>query len=99
MAKKDAGSIAAKARSRASRTSKQSILNDFGRVYSTLISDYKTMPPRAKLIDAFLIFLVALGVMQFTFCIIFGTFVSDWFLDMHGPISSWKIVFQLKEYT
>jgi len=33
-------------------------------------------PQRVKLLDAFLVFLIAVGVLQFAYCVIAGNFVS-----------------------
>jgi hypothetical protein len=33
-------------------------------------------PQRVKLLDAFLVFLIAVGVLQFVYCVIAGNFVS-----------------------
>lgn len=48
-----------------------------GKVLLKVFNDYfDTAPGRVRLIDAFMAFLVALGVFQFGICIIIGTYVS-----------------------
>jgi oligosaccharyltransferase complex subunit epsilon len=40
-------------------------------------------PQRVKLLDAFLVFLIAVGVLQFVYCVIAGNFVSPTY---HGVL-------------
>lgn len=42
-------------------------------VYERYLSD---TPSRTKLIDAFLVFLVVVGVLQFVYCVVAGNYVS-----------------------
>ena len=41
-------------------------------------------PQRVKLLDAFLVFLMAVGVLQFVYCVIAGNFVSFSFVSYAG---------------
>ncbi|ODV82418.1 defender against death DAD protein [Suhomyces tanzawaensis NRRL Y-17324] len=60
------------------------ISNSFGELFaaiSTTYNDYSTtLTPRLKLIDLFLVFLVALGVLQFVYVILVGNFPFNAFL-------------------
>lgn len=44
----------------------------FKRVYDNYVSQ---STPRTKLIDGFLVLLLLLGIVQFTFCVLVGSFV------------------------
>lgn len=58
-----------------------SLIKELGTVVSTTYSDYiNTLTPRLKLIDLFLVFLVALGILQFVYVILVGNFPFNAFL-------------------
>jgi oligosaccharyltransferase complex subunit epsilon len=51
---------------------------DWDDVLNNLIKTYQdTTPQRTKLIDVFLAFLVAVGVVQFLYCILAGNYVRS----------------------
>lgn len=63
----------------AASTSKSN--DSFWGVCEKLWKDYEvTATKRTKLIDIFMGFLVVLGVLQFAFCLVFGTFVCVYIL-------------------
>jgi oligosaccharyltransferase complex subunit epsilon len=99
MAKKSAPSSAAtKASERTSTASSASMTNStstkstssssglsYQKLGQTLYQTYLTSSSkRIKLIDSFLIFLVLLGIFQFTFCLVAGTFPFNAFLGGFG---------------
>ncbi|KAA8917497.1 hypothetical protein TRICI_000363 [Trichomonascus ciferrii] len=52
------------------------VSEDFSKVMNSLVKNYvEKATVRTKLIDSFMVFLVALGILQFVFCILVGTFV------------------------
>jgi hypothetical protein len=52
------------------------VMSDFYKVVEKVITNYRDeATTRTKLIDGFLVFLVVLGVLQFVFCVLVGTFV------------------------
>ncbi|EGW32754.1 uncharacterized protein SPAPADRAFT_60106 [Spathaspora passalidarum NRRL Y-27907] len=56
-------------------------LNELYSAINTTIADYTdSLTPRLKLIDSFLVFLVALGVLQFVYVLIVGNFPFNAFL-------------------
>lgn len=56
-------------------------LSDLVSAINTTYSDYtKTLTPRLKLIDLFLAFLVALGILQFIYVLLVGNFPFNAFL-------------------
>jgi hypothetical protein len=61
-------------------------LEEYSKVFSQIYTRYtESATTRLKVIDSFLVFLVALGVLQFVFCVLVGTFVStklslSWFI-------------------
>ncbi|RCK67412.1 Dolichyl-diphosphooligosaccharide--protein glycosyltransferase subunit DAD1 [Candida viswanathii] len=58
-----------------------STINELKSTINTTVSDYfKSLTPRLKLIDFFLTFLVALGVLQFIYVILIGNFPFNAFL-------------------
>lgn len=47
-------------------------------VIQTLLQNYqKATPQRTKLLDAFMAFLVAVGVLQFVYCVLAGNYVRE----------------------
>ncbi|CAK7242549.1 MAG: oligosaccharyltransferase complex subunit epsilon [Sporothrix thermara] len=51
-------------------------------VVQTLLQNYqKTTPQRTKLLDAFMAFLVAVGVLQFVYCVLAGNYPFNAFLS------------------
>jgi oligosaccharyltransferase complex subunit epsilon len=46
-------------------------------------------PQRVKLLDAFLVFLIAVGVLQFVYCVIAGNFVSTTYLEVVWFVGCW----------
>lgn len=55
--------------------------DDVANAINTTYANYlKTLTPRLKLIDAFLVFLVALGVLQFVYVLLVGNFPFNAFL-------------------
>lgn len=62
-------------------TSIGSTLNELKSTIDTTINDYfKSLTPRLKLIDFFLIFLICLGILQFIYVILIGNFPFNAFL-------------------
>lgn len=56
-------------------------LNEVTAAVNATYNDYiKTLTPRLKLIDTFLVFLVALGVLQFVYVLLVGNFPFNAFL-------------------
>jgi oligosaccharyltransferase complex subunit epsilon len=54
------------------------VSDDFSKVVNSLVNNYvEKVNVRTKLIDSFMVFLVALGILQFVFCILVGTFVCS----------------------
>lgn len=52
-------------------------LDEYSKVFNQIYNRYtQSATTKLKLIDSFLVFLVALGILQFVFCILVGTFVS-----------------------
>ncbi|PRT54697.1 Dolichyl-diphosphooligosaccharide--protein glycosyltransferase subunit dad1 [Wickerhamiella sorbophila] len=49
-------------------------------VFTSLVNAHKNAPPRMKLIDIFMVFLVLSGVVQFIFCLLVGNFPFNAFL-------------------
>jgi len=47
-------------------------------------------PQRVKLLDAFLVFLIVVGVLQFVYCVIAGNFVSTFVLSLRGLREGWR---------
>lgn len=64
--------------------SKSSLQQSIGEVISAVHATYddylKTLTPRLKLIDCLLVFLVALGVLQFVYVLLIGNFPFNAFL-------------------
>lgn len=58
----------------------QSISDVLNAVNTTYDNYLETLTPRLKLIDAFLVFLVALGVLQFVYVLLVGNFPFNAFL-------------------
>lgn len=51
---------------------------DFSKVVNSLVNNYvEKATVRTKIIDSFMVFLVGLGILQFVFCILVGTFVCS----------------------
>lgn len=64
-----------------STSSSTSTINDFSTsLKSTIDSYFKTLTPRLKLIDIFLVFLVLVALIQFIFVILVGNFPFNAFL-------------------
>lgn len=56
-------------------------VSDVSSAFSTTYHDYvSTLTPRLQLIDLFLVFLVALGVLQFVYVVLVGNFPFNAFL-------------------
>lgn len=67
----------AAAASSSSSSSSSSSGNALQNVADNLLSHYqKSTPPRTKLLDAFMAFLVAVGALQFVYCVLAGNYVS-----------------------
>lgn len=57
-----------------------------------------TTPQRVKLIDAFMAFLVLVGVLQFVYCVLVGNYVSrelscfllSFYVGASGKIEAWN---------
>lgn len=45
-------------------------------VFTSLVNAHKDAPPRVRVIDIFMGFLVLSGIVQFSFCLLVGNFVS-----------------------
>jgi len=56
------------------------------RIAHNLVSHYlDTTPQRTKLLDAFMAFLVAVGALQFVYCILAGNYVRSFNFLSHSP--------------
>lgn len=53
-------------------------------VVTKVVESYKQAPARLQLIDAFMAFLVASGIAQFAFCVVFGNYPFNAFLAGFG---------------
>lgn len=73
----DASAPPKKARALALGQSISDVLNAVNTTYDNYL---KTLTPRLKLIDAFLAFLVALGILQFVYVLLVGNFPFNAFL-------------------
>mmetsp|Transcript_4010 Transcript_4010/g.5149 ORF Transcript_4010/g.5149 Transcript_4010/m.5149 type:complete len:116 (-) Transcript_4010:321-668(-) len=52
-----------------------------GEVFSQLVTDYKVTPTQLKLIDAYCLFVVLVGGIQFAYCTLVGSFPFNSFLS------------------
>lgn len=81
MAKKDSTQMKKAAAASNNGTSIGQSINEVISAIETTYKDYSnTLTPRLKLIDLFLLFLVVLGVLQFLFVLLVGTFPFNAFL-------------------
>lgn len=53
-------------------------------IANSLLAQHREAPPQLKLIDAFMAFLVFVGVVEFAFCILVGNFPFNAFLSAFG---------------
>ena len=75
--------MSSKSSSSSSAQTAQDVLHDLYRHYVS-----KT-PQRVKLIDAFMAFLVGVGVLQFVYCVLVGNYVSSFFF-FSGSLLRWS---------
>ncbi len=50
-------------------------------VFGKLKTSYDSMPVKLKLIDAYLLYILLTGIVQFAYCVIVGTFPFNAFLS------------------
>ncbi|CAH6723547.1 dolichyl-diphosphooligosaccharide--protein glycosyltransferase subunit Ost2p [[Candida] jaroonii] len=63
------------------KSTKTSVIDDLVNTINTTYSDYvKSLTPRTKLIDTFLLYLLALGILQFIYVLLVGNFPFNAFL-------------------
>uniref|UniRef100_A0A060TD99 ARAD1B22946p n=1 Tax=Blastobotrys adeninivorans TaxID=409370 RepID=A0A060TD99_BLAAD len=63
-------------RSKAKKENVGKDVAEAGSVFFQVLENYfDTAPTRIRLIDTFLLFLMIIGIQQFVFCLIFGTYV------------------------
>ncbi|EPE04766.1 dad family protein [Ophiostoma piceae UAMH 11346] len=66
----------------APKTTPATSSNAFQNVFDNLLQHYlKATPQRTKLLDAFMAFLVAVGVLQFLYCVLAGNYPFNAFLS------------------
>lgn len=77
-----AAAAAAKAKAKAKSTGKkESAWSEFSQSLAMSCNSYfTTLTPRLRLVDTFLVFLVAVALVQFVFCVLVGSFPFNAFL-------------------
>lgn len=81
MSKKEASKSVPAKIAEAKQLSSEKHVKELSSAITTTYNDYlNSLTPRLKLIDTFLIFLVALGIVQFVYVVLVGTFPFNAFL-------------------